>query len=186
MRFTLGWGFWASSHRNVCRMLLGGALAASAASCAPRATRMSLSPQQTDVIAKYERITGKHISPGRSLPFYTSVDAYMGVPYRMGGTTRSGMDCSGYVCVVYKEAYAMTLPRTSLAQYKAARRVGRRRLKEGNLVFFKIEKGKKVSHVGLYLGGGKFAHASTSKGVRVDDLNSDYYRKHFKKGGRMR
>jgi len=146
---------------------------------------MALTPKQSALIEKYEKITGEDIVPVKSLSFYSSVDAYMGVPYKFGGTTKAGMDCSGYVFVVYKEAFNVTLPRTSQKQFEACKKIGKHKLKEGNLVFFNFEHQKKVTHVGVYLGGGKFAHASTSKGVRVDDLESDFYKEHFLDAGRV-
>lgn len=147
---------------------------------------MALSPKQNALIEKYEKITGENIIPVKSLSFYSSVDAYMGVPYKFGGMTRAGMDCSGYASIVYKEAYNITLPRTSQSQFEACKKVKMRKLEEGNLVFFNFEHKKSVTHVGVYLGGGKFAHASTSKGVRIDDLKADFYKEHFLAAGRLK
>jgi lipoprotein Spr len=97
-----------------------------------------------------------------------------------------GTDCSGFSLNLYKEVYKLDIPRSSEDQYKKSRHVRRRRLKEGQLVFFHIEKGKKVSHVGVYLGNHKFVHASTKKGVRIDDLRDKYYAKAFVCGGKFR
>jgi len=156
-----------------------------ACSSQKRAARL-LTPDQKLLLEKYEKITQTDIDPKNSIPLYSSIDYYQGTPYRTGGTTRKGMDCSGFTSVVYKEAYNIKLPRTSETQFKASKKVRKRKLKQGNLVFFHIEEGKKVSHVGIYLANGKFAHASTSKGVRIDDLNDAYYKKHFKRGGKIK
>jgi lipoprotein Spr len=109
---------------------------------------------------------------------------WLGVPYRYGGQNRSGIDCSALVRNVYKEAYGITLPRTASQIAKQAKRVKKRKLVCGDLVFFTIAE-KKVSHMGMYLGDNKFLHASTSKGVDIADLNDRYWVKHFSGAGRV-
>ncbi|MET0961076.1 MAG: C40 family peptidase, partial [Psychrobacillus psychrotolerans] len=90
-----------------------------------------------------------------------------------GGTTKAGFDCSGYIGYVYK-GKGVNLPRTAAGMYNSGKRVKKASLAVGDLVFFNTT-GKGVSHVGMYIGGNKFIHASTSKGVRVDKLNDPYY-----------
>jgi lipoprotein Spr len=138
------------------------------------------------LIEKYENLTGLHIKMRRSLPLYLCIDKWMGVPYRYGAMSPSGTDCSGFTGNVYKEVYQKQLPRSSEDQYKACRKLRKHRLKEGDLVFFKTDKNKNISHVGIYLGHGKFVHASTRKGVRIDNLEDKYYAETFVKGGRLR
>jgi cell wall-associated NlpC family hydrolase len=105
--------------------------------------------------------------------------SFVGTPYRTGGTTRRGMDCSGLVIAVYRQ-FDIRLPRTSLDQSRVGMPVSRSRLKAGDLIFFKISRRRPVSHVGIYIGGGKFIHASTSaRRVRVDKLDSTYFRQRF-------
>ena len=102
---------------------------------------------------------------------------YIGTPYKFGGTTPKAFDCSGYLQYVFKEN-GMTLPRTADEQFKLGKSAKTAELEEGDLVFFETyEKG--ASHCGIYLGGGKFIHASTSKGVRIDELAGDYWNTHF-------
>ncbi len=79
--------------------------------------------------------------------------------------------------------YAVKLPRGTEDQCKLIDKVRQKNLEAGNLVFFKIEKGRKVSHVGVYLGNNKFVHASTSKGVRIDDMTDKYYKESYVGGG---
>ena len=109
------------------------------------------------------------------LPLLEEVSRWLGTPYRYGGTTRTGADCSGFVGAVYKNVYHKSLQRT----------VGR--LKPGDLVFFNFSKRKKrtLNHVGIYLKNGYFAHASTSKGVMVNHLSENYYKKGWRKSGRV-
>lgn len=138
------------------------------------------------LVEKYEGLTGMHIKMRKSLPLYLCIDKWMGVPYRYGAKSPSGTDCSGFTGNVYKEVYQKELPRSSEDQYKACRKVRKHRLKEGDLVFFRTDKSRSISHVGIYLGNSKFVHASTRKGVRIDDLKDKYYAETFVKGGRPR
>lgn len=98
---------------------------------------------------------------------------YVGVPYMWGGTTFNGVDCSGFVQTVF-ERNGISLPRTADSQFEVGRPVKQSDLEPGDLVFFETY-AIGASHVGIYLGGGRFIHASSSDGVRVDDLGQDYY-----------
>lgn len=106
----------------------------------------------------------------------------LGVPYRYGGNTSAGFDCSGLVHYAYSKA-GRSIPRTTGSQWRGLRPVAADSLRVGDLLFFKIN--GKVSHVGLYLGSGRFVHApSTGRDVSIEDLDSDFYRQAFVRGGR--
>ena len=106
----------------------------------------------------------------------------LGAPYRYGGSNPRGFDCSGLVQYSYARA-GISLPRTTTALWNHADPVDSRRLRAGDLLFFNIS--GKMSHVGLYLGDGRFVHApSSGKVVRVESLNSDYYSRAFLRAGR--
>ncbi len=109
----------------------------------------------------------------------------LGKPYRYGGKSpKTGFDCSGLVQYSYKMA-GISVPRTTKQLYKAARPVKRKHLKAGDLVFFRIDRGK-ISHVGLYIGNSKFIHApSSGKQVNIASLNDRYWQKYFSRGGRL-
>lgn len=99
---------------------------------------------------------------------------YVGVRYSYGGTSSKGFDCSGYVRHVFKELGITSLNRTSSEMYNQGTKVSKGDLEPGDLVFFNTS-GKRVSHVGIYIGSGKFIHASTSKGVIKTNINDKYY-----------
>jgi|SRR5688500_1244833 cell wall-associated NlpC family hydrolase len=103
----------------------------------------------------------------------------VGRPYRAGGESASGgFDCSGLVQFSYRQA-GVAVPRSTELQLRASRTVARSSLRRGDLVFFDQE-GKKKSHVGIYLGDGRFVHApSSGKQVRVDRLDSRYWQAHL-------
>ena len=111
------------------------------------------------------------------------IDEWYGTRYRMGGTTKKGIDCSAFVCAVYVSVFGIALPRTAKDQYYFTRHVSRTELKEGDLVFFNTRGG--VSHVGIYLQNNKFVHASTG-GVTVSDMFEPYYLQRFIGAGRVK
>ncbi len=117
--------------------------------------------------------TAEAASSVSSTKIVSSAKNLVGIKYSYGGTTKAGFDCSGFVGYVYK-ANGVKLPRTASGMYSTGKSVKKADLKTGDLVFFNTS-GKGVSHVGMYIGNGKFIHASTSKGVRVDKLNDPYY-----------
>ena len=111
---------------------------------------------------------------------------WMGTPYRYGGKSRAGTDCSGFVMSVFQEAAGIKLPRSSREQQVYCEGIDRRRLEPGDLVFFSTSRrSKAVSHVGIYIGDGDFIHASTSKGVIISSMDERYYTSHYHSCGRV-
>jgi len=132
---------------------------------------------------KYARSLGVNAKDITNISLYQFIDDWYGVPYKYGGTSKSGADCSGFIGQLYSNVYHKSLPRTTSEIDKASSRVSKSSLREGDLVFFDINK-KKSSHIGVYLQNDKFVHASSSKGVIISDLSNPYYQKTFSKGGR--
>ena len=130
---------------------------------------------------------GMEMSSDDNIKLYEEIKNWIGVPYRYGGNTSKGVDCSGFVVNVYKNVYRIKLQRSSELIYKKnCDKIKKSKLQEGDLVFFKTGKKKRINHVGIYLKNGKFVHTSTSRGVIISSLDEDYYRKNFMQAGRVR
>ncbi|KFC24314.1 C40 family peptidase [Chryseobacterium sp. FH1] len=114
----------------------------------------------------------------------SEAESYLGTPYRYGGTSRSGIDCSAFVLSVFGVAAGMNLPRVAAQQSQEGDSVEKAELKKGDLVFFS-HGGRRISHVGIVEevtedGQVKFIHAATSKGVMVSSLDDNYWGPKFK------
>lgn len=115
---------------------------------------------------------------------YYKIYEWIGTKYKYAGETKRGIDCSGFVTEIYRSVYCHTLTGGSADIYKVVTPIEKKNLEEGDLVFFKIKKGR-ISHVGIYIGQNKIAHASVHSGVVISDLSEDYYKKYFYKGGKI-
>jgi lipoprotein Spr len=114
------------------------------------------------------------------------IESWYGTKYKYGGDNRQGVDCSGFAKAFMSSYYDINLTRSSADQYKqCATKVKKKKLKQGDLVFFKTRGAKGgITHVGVYLCNNKFVHAATSSGVMISDLDEDYYKARFVGGGR--
>lgn len=115
---------------------------------------------------------------------YYQVYDWFGTRYKYAGKSKKGIDCSGFVSEMYKNTYCVNLNGGSRDIWTTVKPIEKNDLLEGDILFFKIKKGQ-ISHVGVYLGNNKFAHASVQSGVIISDLNEEYYKKYFFKGGRI-
>ena len=124
--------------------------------------------------------TKEHRAPGEQAAKFAV--RQLGVPYRYGGSTTQGFDCSGLVQYAYAKA-GMQIPRTTAQQWQQLQPVRKDKLRVGDLLFFNIE--GKIAHVGLYLGARRFVHAPASgRDVTIAELDSGFYRQAFVRGGR--
>jgi len=137
----------------------------------------------TGIQLKYAHLIGVEAQSLPALSLLLALEEWYGTPYLWGGSTRRGIDCSAFTQAMYRSVYGINLPRVSREQHKPTRRVSVPSLQEGDLVFFNT-RGRGVSHVGIYMGNNKFAHASSEKGVIISDLYEPYYLKKYLGAGR--
>lgn len=134
-------------------------------------------------IKKYASLLGVTESELGSEMLYAYIDGWMGVPYKWGGQSKQGVDCSGLVQAIYKEVYNISLERSAHGMVKQCQIIKKGELSEGDLVLFDIS--GQNSHVGLYLVNDHFVHASSSKGVIISKLSDSYYVKHWGRAARF-
>lgn len=108
---------------------------------------------------------------------------WRGTPYCYGGSSKKCTDCSGFTSNAYKLVYEKNIPRVSRDIFANAMPIRKYALYQGDLVFFATAGGTRITHVGIYIWGGYFAHASSSQGVTVSNLRQRYYKKSFISGG---
>lgn len=121
-----------------------------------------------------------HVVADRTADLIGNAMGFIGVPYRRGGTSAStGFDCSGFVRAVYEKTVGMVLPRKAAQQAASTQVIDKKELQPGDLVFFNTMR-RAFSHVGIYVGDGKFIHAPrTGSSIRVDDMNQSYWTTRF-------
>ncbi|NNM95712.1 MAG: glycoside hydrolase [Bacteroidia bacterium] len=134
---------------------------------------------------KYAGILQVPVSDITNQSLYEFIDSWYGVPYKFAGRTKAGVDCSDFVSLLYEKAYGVNISGTSADLFDKCKAVKETELKEGDLVFFRINS-RHISHVGVYLQNNKFVHASVHAGVVISSLNEPYYKKYFYKAGKLR
>lgn len=132
---------------------------------------------------KFGMILNRDVESLSNTRLFSFIDEWWNTKYKYGGTGRNGIDCSAFTGLLMSTVFSSTLPRTAREQYKVCNKVSKDKLVEGDLVFFNTTGG--VSHVGFYLGGGYFVHASVSQGITINNLDETYYRSRFIGGGRL-
>jgi murein DD-endopeptidase / murein LD-carboxypeptidase len=142
-------------------------------------------PEEEESLAKdyLSQIMGVAMSATSNMKLFNFVYDWIGTPYRYAGSSKKGIDCSGFTKQLYSQVFNLDIKRNSRDIFSMVSPVKKDELKEGDLVFFKI-RSRSISHIGIYLGNDRFAHAS-SRGVAVSSLDDAYYSRYFYKGGRM-
>ncbi len=107
-----------------------------------------------------------------------TISEYLGVPYKHGGESADGIDCSAFTRSVFEKAFMLTLPRSTEEQYRTGKKIRKKNLSRGDLVFFSTA-GRTPSHVGIYIGDGLFAHTSVNEGVTISSLSTPYYQQRY-------
>ena len=131
-----------------------------------------------------ESLLGNWTNPDEPKLLVKVAMGFLGAPYRLGGSSVTGIDCSAFVKKIY-QFFNITLPRTAFEQSHVGLRIARGELIEGDLLFFNTR--RKLGHVGIYIGNNEFVHASSRKrGVRIDSLNTPYFDRRFVKAIRLK
>ncbi len=120
-----------------------------------------------------------------NIPLLQKIDEWWGTPYLYGGSSKRGVDCSYFTLDVMNAIYNTNLKRTAAEQYTQSEKIDWSDLKEGDLIFFKTDGSRSISHVGIYMTNNKFVHASTSQGVTISDLSQPYWQKRLYSLGRV-
>lgn len=123
-----------------------------------------------------ERLTNKEL--------YRFIESWWGTPYRMGGATQNGVDCSAFTQTLMSSIYGLQIPRTALEQKFHCTEITKEDLREGDMIFFNT-RGRGISHVGIYLQDGNFVHAASSGGVMISSIYQNYWQRKMVCAGRI-
>jgi murein DD-endopeptidase / murein LD-carboxypeptidase len=139
-----------------------------------------------DNLAKdyFSQIMGVAISATADLKLYQFIYDWIGTPYRLGGVDKNGVDCSGFAYQLYNKVFHTIIGNNTTNIFNMVNPIDKEELKEGDLVFFKINS-RYISHMGVYIGNNKFAHASSSRGVMISNLDESYWKRYYYKSGRL-
>ncbi len=144
----------------------------------------AVSPEAEKALAANAELVSKWHNPEEKKLFVKVATAFLGAPYRWGGVSLRGLDCSAFVKKIY-ELFDVTLPRTAHEQAHVGATVAREDMIEGDLVFFNTN--RSFGHVGIYIGNNEFVHASSgNRIVKIDNLNESYFNKRFVKAVRLK
>lgn len=154
----------------------GAAVIASLFFCTPDLLAAGTVNETTD--SSTQLFSPRPRSTGTIRNLFSNIRQYLGIPYRFGGESTSGFDCSGFVRFMFNKELDVNLPHSSREMANMGTRVERDELKPGDLVFFK-NSSNNINHVGIFIGNDTFVHSSSSRGITRDTLNESYYSKRF-------
>lgn len=166
---------------SLLTILLGLVFAMSSCHSSHKATARHPSTQQQAIISS--KVDIKKLKNDEK-KLVEEAMTWLGTPYRYGGQDYSGTDCSGMTMKVYHKALGIKIPRNSAEQQRFCRSINKKSMNAGDLLFFCTGKDKnRVSHVGLYIGDGRFIHASASRGVIISHIDERYYASNYHSSG---
>jgi len=141
----------------------------------------------SDEIAQLSSMLGVQLDTCCDTKLMLTLAGWLGTPYHHAGYSKKGIDCSGFVSKIYKDVYGLDLTHSACSMITQMHEcVNKDELREGDVLFFKIHgKRSRISHVGIYLKNNKFIHASSYRGIVVEDLTLPYYKQRFYKAGRV-
>lgn len=134
---------------------------------------------KTNFVSHFEKLKTFNVALTPREKVLFEVIKFLETPYKYGGNTQKGMDCSAFTLQVFQNSLAVEIPRSAREQYASGEKIPADELKFGDLVFFNTTRRSFPGHVGIYLGENQFAHASRSLGVTVSSLEDTYYKKRF-------
>jgi lipoprotein Spr len=171
--------------KTILAIALTFSVLAAAAQTKTVPTQVEKPQEEEESLAKsyLSQIMGVAMSATSNMKLFNFVYDWVGTPYRFGGGSKKGIDCSGFTKALYSQVFNLDIKRNSRDIFSMVSPVKKDDLQEGDLVFFKI-RSRSISHVGIYLGNNRFAHAA-SGGVKVSSLDDNYYARYFYKGGRV-
>lgn len=135
------------------------------------------------LLLKYSMIMNVDVQSLNNTSLYHFIDQWFGTPYRFGGSSKKGIDCSSFTASLLENIYSLILPKQAKQQFYQTIRLNKEELKEGDLVFFNTRGG--ISHVGVFLSKGNFVHSSSSKGVTINNLSEPYFARRYVGAGRV-
>lgn len=139
--------------------------------------------EYSDIYSKLSEQLSLKIERNDNLLLFQQAAFWLGTPYKMGGNTKQGIDCSGLAQAIYLKVFNVNIERNSSAMAASCVQLTKQQLEQGDLVFFSIA-GKGIDHVGIFLKENKFLHSTTRKGVIISSLDEPYYLQYFVFGGR--
>lgn len=145
----------------------------------------NLSLNEATLVRKYAAILGVKDTKVNNVELFEEIEDWYGTPYRYGGSSKRGIDCSAFSRTLFNDVFNAAIPRTAQEQYDYCEHIKKSQLTQGDLVFFHTTGGRRITHVGVYLQNGKFVHASTSSGVMISDLDDYYWRRVYRAAGRI-
>lgn len=150
----------------------------------PPAPVLNIKPKTAEQLKeKYADIVGVSPYEINNVALYNFIEEWIGIPHRLGGQDKRGIDCSFFTYQLVRDIYRKDLPRTANDMAQVVKRKYENQLQEGDLVFFNFSGSGNFDHVGIYLANDRFVHVSTSKGVMISNLKEPWFRKYFTRAG---